>query len=385
MVAIGESGLDYFYDKAPRDRQAASFRTHVRAARETGLPLIVHTRDADEDTMAILEEEMAAGPYTGVIHCFSSGRGLAERAVAIGLYLGIGGMLTFRRSEEIRAIVKDMPIERLILETDSPYLAPVPMRGKTNEPAFTAHVAKVLAELKGVGLAELEAVTTEKLLRAVPEGPGLPPCRMKVTVLGCGTSAGVPQIGCGCPVCTSTDPRNKRRRCSILIEAQGLSILVDTGPDLREQCLSAGIGRIDALLYTHAHADHIHGIDDLRAINNLMMAPVEAYAHASVFERIRSRFPYVFEGGRSDFGYWRPEIRPHPIDGPFRLGEVEVDAFRQKHGRGESWGFRIGRFAYSTDTRRAATTTPSGRSRASTSGSSTRCATGRTRATRISS
>ncbi len=173
---------------------------------------------------------------------------------------------------------------------------------------------------------------------------------MKVTVLGCGTSAGVPQIGCGCAVCRSTDPRNKRRRCSILIEVAGLTILVDTGPDLREQCLSAGIGPIDALFYTHAHADHIHGIDDLRSINNIMMAPVEAYAHASVFERIRSRFPYVFEGGHSEHGYWRPEIRPHPIDGPFRLDDVEVAAFRQKHGRGESWGFRIGRFAYSTDT-----------------------------------
>ncbi len=161
MVAIGESGLDYFYDKAPRDRQAASFRTHVRAARETGLPLVVHTRDADEDTMAILEEEMAAGPFSGVIHCFSSSRRLAERAVAIGLHLGIGGMLTFRRSDEIRAIVRDMPLERLILETDSPYLAPVPMRGKTNEPAFTAHVAARLAELKGVSPAELEAATTE--------------------------------------------------------------------------------------------------------------------------------------------------------------------------------------------------------------------------------
>jgi TatD DNase family protein len=161
VVAIGESGLDYFYDKAPRDRQAASFRTHARAARETGLPLVVHTRDADEDTMAILEAEMAAGPFTGVIHCFSSGRRLAERAVAIGLHLGIGGMLTFKRSDEIRAIVKDMPLERLILETDSPYLAPVPMRGKTNEPAFTAHVARLLAELKGVELAELEAMTTE--------------------------------------------------------------------------------------------------------------------------------------------------------------------------------------------------------------------------------
>jgi phosphoribosyl 1,2-cyclic phosphate phosphodiesterase len=173
---------------------------------------------------------------------------------------------------------------------------------------------------------------------------------MKVTVLGCGTSSGVPQIGCDCAVCRSPDPRNKRRRCSILIEVQGLRILVDTGPDLREQCLDAGIGAIDALFYTHAHADHLHGIDDLRAINNLMMAPVEAYAHRGVFERIRSRFPYVFEGGRRELGYWRPEIRPHPIDGRFRLGEIEVDAFRQKHGHGESWGFRIGRFAYSTDT-----------------------------------
>ena len=173
---------------------------------------------------------------------------------------------------------------------------------------------------------------------------------MRVTILGCGTSAGVPQIGCTCAVCRSPDLRNKRRRCSIFIEARGQRILVDTGPDLRQQCLDAGIGAIDALLYTHAHADHVHGIDDLRAINNVIMAPIPAFAEATVFARIRARFPYVFEGGRSHFGFWRPEITPHPIEGPFRIGEVEILPFPQKHGRGVSWGFRIGRFAYSTDT-----------------------------------
>ncbi len=173
---------------------------------------------------------------------------------------------------------------------------------------------------------------------------------MKVTVLGSGISSGVPQIGCDCRVCRSADPRDKRRRCSILIEVEGVRILVDTGPDLREQCLSAGIGAIDALLYTHAHADHLHGIDDLRAINNIVMRAIPTFAHASVFERIRARFPYVFEGGRSEFGYWRPELEPHAFDGPFEVAGVEIRPFRQRHGRGESWGFRIGRFAYSTDT-----------------------------------
>jgi phosphoribosyl 1,2-cyclic phosphate phosphodiesterase len=173
---------------------------------------------------------------------------------------------------------------------------------------------------------------------------------MRVTILGCGTSSGVPQIGCGCAVCRSPDPRNRRRRCSILIEADGQRILVDTGPDLRQQCIDAGIGEIEALLYTHAHADHVHGIDDLRAINNNMMAPIAAYAEIGVFERIRERFPYAFEGGRGTHGWWRPEVRPNPIEGPFQVGAVEIVPFPQQHGRGVSWGFRIGRFAYSTDT-----------------------------------
>ena len=172
---------------------------------------------------------------------------------------------------------------------------------------------------------------------------------MRVTVLGCGTSSGVPQIGCECAVCRSPDPRNKRRRCSIFLETEGRRILFDTGPDLREQCLTAGIGAIDALVYTHAHADHVHGIDDLRSINNIIMAPIPTYADAQVVERIRVRFPYAFEGGRSDFGYWRPDLEVHTFTGPFAIGPVELIPFRQRHGRSSSFGFRIGRFAYSTD------------------------------------
>ncbi|MFZ1427079.1 MAG: TatD family hydrolase [Geminicoccaceae bacterium] len=165
VVAIGESGLDYFYDHAPRDRQMVSFRTHIQAARSTGLPLVVHTRDADDDTMALLEAEMEAGPFTGVIHCYSSSRRLAERAVAIGMYLGIGGILTFKNSAALRETVAGMPLDRLILETDAPYLTPVPFRGRTNEPAYTAHVAKVLAEVRDLPLAELARATTTNFHR----------------------------------------------------------------------------------------------------------------------------------------------------------------------------------------------------------------------------
>jgi len=165
VVAIGESGLDYFYDLSPRDRQMASFRAHIAAARATGLPLIVHTRDADEDTMSLLEAEMGEGAFTGVVHCYSSSRRLAERAVAIGFHLGIGGILTFKKSDELRATVAAMPLDHLLLETDAPYLAPVPMRGRTNEPAYTAHVAKALAEALGRSVAEIEAATTANFHR----------------------------------------------------------------------------------------------------------------------------------------------------------------------------------------------------------------------------
>jgi len=161
-VGIGETGLDFYYEHSPRERQAQVFRTHLIAARETGLPVIVHTRDADPETIAILEEEK---PQAGVIHCFSTGRALAERAVALGFYISISGIATFKNAQALRDIIRDLSLERLLVETDAPYLAPVPMRGKTNEPAYVVHTAKLVAELKGVTPDELARVTTENFFR----------------------------------------------------------------------------------------------------------------------------------------------------------------------------------------------------------------------------
>lgn len=172
VVGIGETGLDYFYEHSGRAAQIDSFRTHIAAARATGLPLIVHTRDADDDTCAILEEEMGAGAFPGVIHCFSSSRELAERAVKIGLSVSISGILTFKSAQSIRDTVADVPMASLLVETDAPYLAPVPKRGKTNEPSFVVHTAARLAELKGVSETELSSETTanfHRLFWKVPE------------------------------------------------------------------------------------------------------------------------------------------------------------------------------------------------------------------------
>ena len=164
-VAIGEAGLDYFYDNAPRDAQAQGLRTHIKAARMTGLPLVIHSRDADEDMIAILSEGMEEGAYPALLHCFSSGRELAMRALDMGMYVSLSGILTFKRSQDIRDIVADVPLDRLLVETDAPYLAPMPYRGKRNEPAFVAHTAAVLAEVKGVSVEEITRITTENFFR----------------------------------------------------------------------------------------------------------------------------------------------------------------------------------------------------------------------------
>lgn len=165
VIGIGESGLDYHYQHSPRDVQATVFRVHIEAARRSGLPLVVHTRDADHDTIAILREEMARAPFTGVIHCYSSSRELGFAAVELGLYLGLGGILTFKHADQLRATVSELPLERLLLETDAPYLAPEPMRGRRNEPANVARVAATLAELKETALAEVERITSENFFR----------------------------------------------------------------------------------------------------------------------------------------------------------------------------------------------------------------------------
>ena len=165
VIGIGESGLDYFYDKAPRDRQQAGFRAHIRAARLSGLPLCIHARDADEDIAAILREEAADGAFDFLLHCFSSGRGLCEAALALGGYISFSGILTFPKSQEIRDIARDVPKERLLVETDAPYLAPVPFRGKRNEPGYVSHTARVLGEVHGMGAEAIADLTTANFRR----------------------------------------------------------------------------------------------------------------------------------------------------------------------------------------------------------------------------
>jgi TatD DNase family protein len=165
VVGIGETGLDYYYEHSPRDPQQVNFRFHIAAARKTGLPVIVHTRDADDDTIAILRDEMAKGAFTGLIHCFTGTQKLADAALELGLYISVSGIATFKNSGALRDVVKTVPLDRLLVETDAPFLAPVPFRGKTNEPAFVVHTANMLAELKGVPQDELAAATTDNFFR----------------------------------------------------------------------------------------------------------------------------------------------------------------------------------------------------------------------------
>ncbi|MGK2286091.1 TatD family hydrolase [Pedomonas sp. V897] len=165
VIGIGETGLDYFYDHSPREQQQASFRAHIAACRETGLPLIVHTRDAEEDTARILREEMEKGPYTGVIHCFTASQAFGEIALELGFYISISGIVTFKNARDLQETVKTIPQDRLLVETDSPFLAPVPMRGKPCEPAFVTHTAAFVANLRGQTVEELAETTTANFFR----------------------------------------------------------------------------------------------------------------------------------------------------------------------------------------------------------------------------
>jgi TatD DNase family protein len=165
VVGIGETGLDFFYEHSPRAAQERQFRAHVAAARETGLPLIVHTRDAERETAEILGEEMGRGPFTGLLHCFSSSLELAEKAIDIGFSISLSGIVTFNKAEALRQTAKAVPLDRILVETDAPYLAPMPKRGKRNEPAFVVHTAAKVAEVKGVSSAELARVTTDNFFR----------------------------------------------------------------------------------------------------------------------------------------------------------------------------------------------------------------------------
>ncbi len=173
---------------------------------------------------------------------------------------------------------------------------------------------------------------------------------MKITVLGSGAAAGVPMISAGWGNCDPAEPRNRRRRPSILVEEGDQTILVDTSPDLREQLLGANVRRLDAVLYTHAHADHLHGIDDLREVNRAMGASIDVYGTAEMLDDIRARFGYVFEPlDPKVMPIFKPWLIPHLLAGPFRLGSLEVVPFDQDHGYCRTTGYRFGRAAYSTD------------------------------------
>ncbi len=171
VVAIGEAGLDYFYRKDHAAAQAAGLRVHIEAARVSGLPLVIHSRDADDDMIAILEEETGKGAFPAVLHCFSSGRELMERGVSLGLYVSFSGILTFKRSDELRDIAADVPMDRLLVETDAPYLAPQPWRSKRNEPSYVAHTCDVLAEVRSKSCEEMRAITTQNFFRLFSKVP----------------------------------------------------------------------------------------------------------------------------------------------------------------------------------------------------------------------
>ncbi|HEX5211381.1 MAG TPA: TatD family hydrolase [Pseudolabrys sp.] len=171
IVAIGEAGLDYHYDKSPRAMQAASFRQHIAAARETGLPLVIHSRECDADMAEILTEETGQGAFPAVLHCFTGGRDLALRAIDLGLYVSFTGILTFKNSQNLRDIARELPPERVLVETDAPYLAPLPFRGKRNEPSYVVETARVLADTRGVSADEIARQTTENFFRLFSKVP----------------------------------------------------------------------------------------------------------------------------------------------------------------------------------------------------------------------
>jgi TatD DNase family protein len=171
VVAIGEAGLDYFYDKSPREAQEQGFRAHVAAARETGLPLVIHSRDADEDMAEILEQEMGKGAFPAVLHCFTGGPDLARRAISLGLHISFTGILTFKASQPLRDIAAALPADRILVETDAPYLAPGKYRGKRNEPAYVVETAKVLADIRGVSADQIAELTTGNFFRLFNKVP----------------------------------------------------------------------------------------------------------------------------------------------------------------------------------------------------------------------
>ena len=225
------------------------------------------------------------GGVTGVLHCFTGSADLARKALDLGFFISLSGIVTFKNARDLQETAKTVPLDRLLVETDSPFLAPVPHRGKTCEPAFVADTAAFVADLRGEELEALAEATTANFFRLFNRAAGV-----KLRILGCGTSTGVPQDRQRLGPLRPDEPRNRRLRSSILVESGGERLLVDCGPDLREQLLDAEIGRIDALIVTHDHADHCHGIDDLRPLSQALGGRCRSMPAPTTLERLQRRF-----------------------------------------------------------------------------------------------
>ncbi len=362
-VGIGEAGLDYHYGYAARDVAKRVFRGQIGLARELGLPLVIHARDADDDIAEILTDEMGQGRFSALLHCFTSSRELAETALGLGLSISFSGVVTFKKSEGLRAIARDVPLERILVETDAPYLAPIPHRGRRNEPAFVVSTAHVVAEALGLEPEALAAATRANTLNVFPKlrsAGGRRAVTLRLTILGCGSSAGVPRVGQGWGACDPSNPKNRRRRCSALVERFGggeaTTVLVDTSPDLREQLIEAGVKRVDGILMTHPHADHTHGIDDLRPLYQEMGRRIDVHMDEPTSLIVRRAFSYVFHTpGGSSYPAIATELRLTAgrlcrIEGPG--GAIEAMPFDLDHGDIGALGFRFGSLAYTPDVKR---------------------------------
>ena len=354
VVALGEAGLDYFYEHGSPEAQARGFRAHIAAARATGLPLVIHTRDADEDCARILEEEVAKGPFRAVLHCYTGGRELAMKAIALGLSISFTGILTFKKSESLRELAART--------------AGRPHHGRDRRAVSRARQVPRQAQRavlcgrsrQGAGGNPRRfaggdfAADHGKLLPPVRKGAGM---TLTLTILGCGSSAGVPRPALGWGACDPNNPKNRRRRCSLLVERtseQGTTrIVIDTSPDLREQLIDAKVDHIDAVFLTHEHADQTHGIDDLRSVVLHQRRRIPVYFNQSTAKDIMPRFSYCFiapEG--SDYP---PILTHHSIEaGESRTiegkgGPLTLSAFLVQHGNIPALGYRIGDAAYTPD------------------------------------
>ncbi len=359
VVGIGETGLDYYYEHSPREAQRINFRHHIAAARAAGLPLIVHTRDADDDTIAILEDEMAHAPFAGLLHCFTGTRRLAEAALALGMHISVSGIATVQelrraacgaegraaraaaggdRRALSRARAQPRQAQRACLRRAHRSDARRPPRHDAGG-ARPRHDRELLPPLHQGRTAP---VTLEATLEA--------------TILGCGSSGGVPRLGGPDNAgewggLRSLEPeRTGARAARFWCGRARRTLLVDTSPDMRQQLLDARAGTLDGVLISHDHADQLHGLDDLRMVAINMRRRVDVYADAATMPGMLARFGYCFVQPQGSS--YPPIVEAHEIDEPFRpfrIGGIEVSAFTQRHGHIRSLGFRFGGLAYSSD------------------------------------